>query len=428
MYNASFFRCLFSAALTVLLFVFFTGNLKAQHTVLKLATDDTSSSFQVVDNYNEIVLKLNADAGLYLGGFQNLGIIPATVSGTQLMWYPGKSAFRAGSTEGAEWSDVNIANCSVAMGNSTKASGLSSTALGYYTSALNTYCTALGSYTIADNFSSTAMGSYSDANGYICTAIGYYATASGYVATSIGTYTVSSGLFSTAIGCETTASGDYSLALGDLTTASGNYSTAMGNYIKAVNSGSFVIGDRSKATYDSSSANNQMTMRFAGGYRLYSSSDLSTGVYMNGGVGGWTNVCDRNKKENFRQIDGEQILEKIKTMQITEWNYKGTDPSVKYIGPVAQDFYAAFHLGGTDSLGINSICIDGINIAAIQALEKRTAELQKANEKMLQLEKLVAEQSAQLHAQQISFEELRNELMKIKNGQKNENITYTKQE
>jgi regulator of replication initiation timing len=42
---------------------------------------------------------------------------------------------------------------------------------------------------------------------------------------------------------------------------------------------------------------------------------------------------------------------------------------------MAQDFYAAFRLNGTDSLGINSISIDGINMAAVQALEKRTSEM-----------------------------------------------------
>ncbi len=69
---------------------------------------------------------------------------------------------------------------------------------------------------------------------------------------------------------------------------------------------------------------------------------------------------------------------KIRTLPITEWNYKGTDASIKYIGPVAQDFYSAFHLGGNDSLGINSLCIDGVNIAAIKALEKRTSEFNAA--------------------------------------------------
>jgi chromosome segregation ATPase len=57
---------------------------------------------------------------------------------------------------------------------------------------------------------------------------------------------------------------------------------------------------------------------------------------------------------------------------------------------MAQDFWQAFHLGGTDSLGINSISIDGVNMAAIQALEKRTTQL---NEKTAELNEKTAELS-----------------------------------
>jgi hypothetical protein len=110
---------------------------------------------------------------------------------------------------------------------------------------------------------------------------------------------------------------------------------------------------------------------------------------MNGGTSGWTNYCDRNRKENFRPVDGEQLLLRIRLLAIDEWNYKGTDPSIRYIGPVAQDFYAAFKLGGGDSLGINSICIDGVNIAAIQALEKRTAHLRETTSKLASLQQRV---------------------------------------
>jgi hypothetical protein len=163
----------------------------------------------------------------------------------------------------------------------------------------------------------------------------------------------------------------------------------MGNYVSTNNNqGAFIIGDYSTGTtITNSDTLNRMTMRFAGGYKLFTNSGCTLGAYLPRNATAWTVLCDRNRKENFRSIDGEQILEKIRTMPITEWNYKGTDPAVKYIGPVAQDFYAAFHLGGTDSLGINTLCIDGVNIAAIQALEKRTAELQRANEKIASIEK-----------------------------------------
>lgn len=87
-------------------------------------------------------------------------------------------------------------------------------------------------------------------------------------------------------------------------------------------------------------------------------------------------------------------------MPVTEWNYKGID-SIKYIGPMAQDFYAAFHLGGNDSLGINTLCIDGVNMASIQALILRTDgmkivlnELVAAKAKVEKLEKEVNRLSA----------------------------------
>jgi hypothetical protein len=248
--------------------------------------------------------------------------------------------------------------------------------------AINTYAIAIGN-------SATAEGSYSSALGYGVTAGGGYSTA-------IGNGANAGGQSSVAIGLSSKATSLGSLAFGIFAESNGTYSTAMGNYVKTNHAGSFIIGDRSESSYDSSSALNEMTMRFAGGYRLFTNAACSTGVYMAAGNSGWTNYCDRNKKENFRPIDGEQILIKIKEMPITEWNYKGVDPSVKYIGPVAQDFFAAFKLGGKDSLGINSICMDGINIAAAQALEKRTAELktavielQHANEKIAAMEKRI---------------------------------------
>jgi hypothetical protein len=291
------------------------------------------------------------------------------------MWYPRKSVFRAGYVEGTQWDDASIGYSSMAIGYNTTANASYSTAMGFGTTASGNASTAMGRQTTASASSSTAMGLNTIASGSSSTAMGSNTTASGNFSTALGYYTIATGMYSTAFGNSTIAEGSASTSLGYNTTAHEMASTAMGTYVKANHQGSFIIGDYSKLNYDSTSADNQIIMRFAGGYRLYSSSDLSTGVYMNGGINGWSNVCDRNKKENFRQIDGEQILAKIKQMPITEWNYKGTDPSVKYIGPVSQDFYSAFHLGGTDSLGINTICIDGVNIAAIQALEKRTAEL-----------------------------------------------------
>ena len=143
-----------------------------------------------------------------------------------------------------------------------------------------------------------------------------------------------------------------------------------------------------------------MTMRFNNGYRLYTKTDLSTGVYMNNGDASWSSVSDRNMKENFQDVDGEEILGKIRNLSITQWNYIGNTDDVQYIGPMAQDFHATFGLGGSDSLGISTLAFDGVNIAAIQALVHRTDKIQ-------DLEKTIDQQDAEIKALRQEIEEIK---------------------
>jgi hypothetical protein len=286
------------------------------------------------------------DGSLLLSGAT--GGTPISGSGTRLMWIPSKGAFRAGTVGSNSWDDANIGRYSAGMGENAGARGYASFAVGQNTTASEMYSVAMGSNTTASGLSSFAMGQNTTAGGVYCVAIGNNTQASGYA----------------------------SFAMGYRTTASGGNATAIGNSVSTNGKqGSFIIGDLSDTSTVSNNHPNEFVAVFAGGYTLWSTRNLNQGVYMVGNTSGWTNISDRNKKENFRHVDGEELLSKIRSISITEWNYKQSDPTIKYIGPVAQDFHAAFHLGGTDSLGINSICIDGVNMAAVQALEKRTAEL-----------------------------------------------------
>lgn len=91
-------------------------------------------------------------------------------------------------------------------------------------------------------------------------------------------------------------------------------------------------------------------------------------------VGGvWTNGSDRESKENFEPIDKQSVLEKVVQLPITRWQYKGEDDSIHHIGPVAQDFHAAFGLGGTDT-HIGTLDADGVALAAIQGLHELVRE------------------------------------------------------
>jgi hypothetical protein len=77
---------------------------------------------------------------------------------------------------------------------------------------------------------------------------------------------------------------------------------------------------------------------------------------------------DRNAKENFAAVDGRDVLERLSGIPIETWNYKTQDPSIRHIGPMAQDFHAAFGVGGKDDKHIGTIDSDGVALAAIQGM------------------------------------------------------------
>jgi len=110
----------------------------------------------------------------------------------------------------------------------------------------------------------------------------------------------------------------------------------------------------------------------------------------------YTFPSDRNQKENFQPVDGEQVLGKVRGLRVTSWNYIGHDPKqFRHYGPMAQDFFAAFGNDGVGTIGtpttINSGDMAGVTLVATQALERRTLKQRK------QIEALRAE-NAELKA------------------------------
>ncbi|PNG53319.1 MULTISPECIES: hypothetical protein [unclassified Variovorax] len=185
-----------------------------------------------------------ADAGLTFsstgdlmvsGTYTGTASVPASGAGTRTFFDVQKAAFRAGAVNGTQWDNANIGNYSVAIGESTTASGGNSTAMGAYTTASGTWSTAMGTDVIANGDISTAMGANTTASGAVSTAMGDFTTAGGVASTAMGSSTTASGDYSTTMGYGTTASYDYSTAMGYGTTASGAVSTAMGRRVTAGN-------------------------------------------------------------------------------------------------------------------------------------------------------------------------------------------------
>jgi hypothetical protein len=101
-------------------------------------------------------------------------------------------------------------------------------------------------------------------------------------------------------------------------------------------------------------------------------------------------LSDRNEKENFKPVDVDQVLEKVAGLPITHWNYK-KDKTTPHMGPMAQDFYAAFTLGA-DEKHISMVDEGGVALAAIQGLnQKLEASLKERDARIEELEKTVHE-------------------------------------
>ena len=362
---------------------------------------------------------------------------PIEGGGRRMLWYPDKAAFRAGYVTGIGWSAGYIGNYSFAAGINTLGLGVATTAFGNACNAGGNYSVAMGNNSITNGIASFAMGDNNFVNGNYATAIGknnnaggegsiamgYGNNASRSSAIAMGTYSTASGNYSTAMG-QSTASGFFSTALGNSaasstmatsmgnsiatayyttaigsSTASGNYSTAIGQSTasgdysisigNSVNTnsqkGACIIGDGGDGDPShvfGNNAPNQMAMRFTGGYLLYTAGwGYVIGAQLTPGATSWSTISDVHKKENFVPVDDELVLQKIKNFNLSTWNYKGQDVNtMRHYGPMAQDFYAAF---GKDALGkigcdtlINEHDFISINFIAIQALEKRTQQIE----------------------------------------------------
>lgn len=76
---------------------------------------------------------------------------------------------------------------------------------------------------------------------------------------------------------------------------------------------------------------------------------------------------DRNLKANFGSVDAADMLARVRELPISTWNYTADDPSVRHIGPMAQDFTATFGVGADDR-HIHPLDGQGVALAAIQGL------------------------------------------------------------
>lgn len=307
-------------------------------------------------DYRPLQFRVNDQHGLRLE-YPIIGTVPNLVGG-----YSGNGV--GASTEGAViaggW---NIAASgiweSIGGGGRNIASGRGATIGGGSVNKATGNSSAIGGG--SDNVS--GGGASTVAGGEEITSSGEYATAGG------GELNQSSGRYATIPG-------------GSANTSSGDFSFAAGRRAMALHRGAFVWADGSEASaglgerFFSTTAN-EFAVRATGGVRFVTAIDANgsnaAGITLAPGSGTWTSLSDRHAKENFTPANPREILNKVAALPLASWNYKAQGASVRHVGPLAQDFPAAFGLG-TDDKHIATVDAVGVALAAIQGLNGKVEE------------------------------------------------------
>jgi len=202
--------------------------------------------------------------------------------------------------------------------------------------------------------------------------VGGYVGAGGYNTASGEGSVIGGGYNSTAAGAFATIPGGY------VDSAAGTYSFAAGARASAAHTGTFVWSDGSDGdAILSSSHPYQFVARASGGVTFWTNRGSTVGATLAPGSGTWSSASDRNLKTDVAPLDDAAVLDKVAALPISRWSYK-TEHGVRHVGPMAQDFYAAFKVG-EDDRHITSIDEDGVALAAIKALHAENRGLHAEN-------------------------------------------------
>ena len=168
-----------------------------------------------------------------------------------------------------------------------------------------------------------------------------------------------------------------------------NYGFAAGRYAKIWHNGCFAWADSNKSDVNTTTGN-QFIARASGGFIFMTAvNDTTTGAQLPAGSGSWSSLSDKNSKENFKELNGREVLDKISSMYLSSWNYKTQDDNIRHVGPMAQDFYAAFGLG-EDERRLSNVDLDGIALTGIKELKlQKDAEINDLKQKIELLMKRV---------------------------------------
>jgi trimeric autotransporter adhesin len=185
-------------------------------------------------------------------------------SGERFFFDKSKGAFRAGSTFGNEWNDVNVGDFSIALGTGNTASGDYAVVIGQQSNATALGAFAAGSFASAsgENSVSLSRGTASGIDSFAWNGVASgerslalsEGSANGERSVAIGqnAITDASATGAVAFGEQTQANASYSHAYGYGNTSSGDYSVVIGQQSNATALGAFAAGSFASASGENS--------------------------------------------------------------------------------------------------------------------------------------------------------------------------------
>jgi hypothetical protein len=225
--------------------------------------------------------------------------------------------------------------------------------------------------TVAGGQLNDALGAFSVIGG------GYGNVASGgHGIIAGGLQNQATNLFAVVMGGEQNhATGNYSAIVGGRqNNANGANSVVMGfrGLTTANANGSFVYSDASPGEFGSGQPN-EFLVGATGGIGMFTSKIYQTGCIIAAGGGQWQCFSSRDGKTDIAPVDAVDVLERVVALPISTWRYRGENEGIRHLGPMAQDFHAAFGLGSVNT-SIGVLDGSGVAIAAIQGLHTQLRE------------------------------------------------------
>jgi hypothetical protein len=97
-----------------------------------------------------------------------------------------------------------------------------------------------------------------------------------------------------------------------------------------------------------------------------------------GGVGGFMSglaaISAREKKQDFRPVDGARIAEKVAALPVEFWTYRDDPAAEHHVGPMAGDFAQVLGIG--DGQTINLMDANGVLFAAVGWAVRKIREME----------------------------------------------------